>query len=181
MNRVNAWISEATATNNSRALGSKAMTKTRTALISTAIVAILLAGLVFEVVTTQPVRGAMRTCSELFTIANRLELTEPDAARATRAMLGGARRALLGSLPSHRIRWPWPPKGESSAFRATSTRTSKRGEKDRTSGSVPTNRIGPVYQFVFEDGRWRFDGLVAILGPWGEIVRTQDLTNAVAE
>ena len=28
-----------------------------------------------------------------------------------------------------------------------------------------SNRIGPVYQFVYEDGRWHFDGLVGILNP----------------
>ena len=44
-------------------------------LIAAAIIAFLIAGLAFEVVTTQPVRGAMRTCSELFTIANRPDLT----------------------------------------------------------------------------------------------------------
>ena len=26
-----------------------------------------------------------------------------------------------------------------------------------------SNRIGPIYQFVYEDGCWRFDGLVGIL------------------
>ena len=39
----------------------------------------------------------------------------------------------------------------------------------------PTNRIGPVYQFVFEDGGWRFDGPVGILRPWGEMVPMSDL------
>jgi hypothetical protein len=42
----------------------------------------------------------------------------------------------------------------------------------------PTNRVGPVYQFVFENGGWRFDGPIAILRPWGEIVRTSDLPDA---
>ena len=39
----------------------------------------------------------------------------------------------------------------------------------------PTNRIGPVYQFVNEDGQWRFDGLVAILRPRGQIIRTTEM------
>ena len=38
----------------------------------------------------------------------------------------------------------------------------------------PTNRIGPVYQFVFEKSDWRFDGPVGILRPRGEIVPTSD-------
>jgi hypothetical protein len=28
---------------------------------------------------------------------------------------------------------------------------------------------------VLENGEWRFDGPVAILRPWGEIVRTNEL------
>ena len=27
----------------------------------------------------------------------------------------------------------------------------------------PTNRVGPVYRFVFEDARWRFDGPAGLL------------------
>ena len=37
------------------------------------------------------------------------------------------------------------------------------------------DRIGPVYQFVFEDGGWRFDGPVGILRPWGEMIPMSDL------
>jgi hypothetical protein len=40
----------------------------------------------------------------------------------------------------------------------------------------PTNRLGPVYQFVNEDGQWRFDGLIAVfMPPRGELVRASDL------
>ncbi len=42
------------------------------------------------------------------------------------------------------------------------------------------NRIGPVYQFVFEEGRWRFDGPIAILRQWGEIVRTSELPDGAS-
>lgn len=34
----------------------------------------------------------------------------------------------------------------------------------------PTNRIGPIYQFLNEDGAWKFDGPVGLLRPRGEIV-----------
>ena len=40
-----------------------------------------------------------------------------------------------------------------------------------------SNRIGPVYQFVYEDGRWRFDGLIGILDAQGELVRTSELSS----
>ncbi len=156
------------------------MTKTRTALISAAIVAILLAGLVFEVVATQPVRGAMRTCAELFTIANQLELAERTRPEQLRAMLAAA-----SALCSARYRRSHPlvmaaeggivgiPRNISKNFRAW--------REGPNVWICTRDRFGAVYQFVFEDGRWRFDGLVADLGPRGEIVRTRDLTNAVAE
>ena len=44
-----------------------------------------------------------------------------------------------------------------------------------------SNRVGPIYQFVYEDGRWRFDGLVGILRSWGEIVRASDLPDQPLE
>lgn len=34
----------------------------------------------------------------------------------------------------------------------------------------PTNRVGPIYQFVFENGKWRFDGPVGILRGRGEFI-----------
>ena len=105
------------------------MTRTRSIAIAAAITAILVGGVAFEVVTTQPVRGAMRTCSELFTIANRPDLTD-----AERLDCGAI--ALLGPLSPEPIRSPSPPKEESSAFRATSTRTSKPGARAPTSGSA---------------------------------------------
>jgi hypothetical protein len=33
----------------------------------------------------------------------------------------------------------------------------------------PTNRVGPVYRFVQEDGCWRFDGPVGLLMPDGRV------------
>ena len=41
----------------------------------------------------------------------------------------------------------------------------------------PTDRVGPIYQFVFEAGAWRFDGPVGILRARGEIVPTTGLTD----
>lgn len=34
----------------------------------------------------------------------------------------------------------------------------------------PTNRVGPVYQFKHEQGRWKFDGVIGILRPGGRIL-----------
>jgi hypothetical protein len=46
----------------------------------------VLSGVAYEVVSTQPVRGAMRTCSELFTIANRPGLSDQARLVAARAL-----------------------------------------------------------------------------------------------
>ena len=150
------------------------MSKTRIALISGAIVAILLAGLAFEVLSTQPVRGAMRTCAELFTIANQLELADPAKPEQARALLEQA-----STLCSARYRRSHPLTMAAEGGLVGIPRNINKNFKAWREGPniwiCTANRIGPVYQFVFEDGRWRFDGLVAVLRPWGEIVRTQEL------
>jgi len=156
------------------------MTKTRMALISAAIVAILFAGLAFEVVTTQPVRGAMRTCSELFTIANRLEMANPARPGEAKGLLEAA-----SALCSARYRRSHPLIAATEGGLVGIPRNINKNFKAWREGPnvwiCTTNRIGPVYQFVFEDGRWRFDGLVAILRPWGEIVRSSELADSVVE
>ncbi len=38
----------------------------------------------------------------------------------------------------------------------------------------PTNRTGPVYQFLFEGGSWRFDGPVGILRGRNEFIPVPD-------
>ncbi|MFI5459364.1 MAG: hypothetical protein ACHRXM_28395 [Isosphaerales bacterium] len=156
------------------------MTKTRIALISAAIVAILFAGLAFEVVTTQPVRGAMRTCSELFTIANRLEMANPARPEETKTLLEAA-----SALCSARYRRSNPLIAAAEGGLVGIPRNINKNFKAWREGPnvwiCTTNRIGPVYQFVFEDGRWRFDGLVAILRPWGEIVRSSELADPDVE
>ena len=47
-------------------------------------------------------------------------------------------------------------------------------------GSARLNRIGPVYQFIKENGHWRFDGLVAFLRARGEIIRTTEMPDPEA-
>jgi hypothetical protein len=33
----------------------------------------------------------------------------------------------------------------------------------------PTDRIGPVYRLIYQDGNWKFDGLVGLLGASGRV------------
>jgi hypothetical protein len=38
------------------------------------------------------------------------------------------------------------------------------------------DRVGPVYQFVYEDGRWKFDGPVGLLQGRGQFERLDEST-----
>ena len=113
-------------------------------------------------------RGAVRTYTELFTVANRQDLEPSRAARRGAALCTERYLQTHSSAVAARARG-------SSASRATSTRTSRPGGEGPNVWICPTNRVGPVYQFVLEDGAWRFDGPVGILRPWGEIVPMADL------
>jgi hypothetical protein len=149
------------------------MTRLRIALISATVVAALLGGLAFEIITTQPVRGALRTCSELFTVANRPDLLDSERLEAARALctkrylrehpLAASREGGLVNIP----------RNLNKNFKAW---------RDGQSVLICTsNRVGPIYQFVYEDGRWRFDGLFGILRSWGEVVKTSELPSPTLE
>ena len=93
--------------------------------------------------------------SELFTIANRPDLT--DAERLTRAQ----------SLCTARYLQAHPLAVAAEGGLVGVPRNINKNFKAWREGPnvwiCPTNRIGPVYQFVFENGNWRFDGPVGIL------------------
>ena len=151
------------------------MSKTRIALIVITIALALVAGLAFEIVATQPVRGALRTCSELFTVANRPDLT--DIAR-----LDAARR-----LCSKRYQKEHPLALALEGGLVNIPRNLNKNYKAWRDGPnvliCPTDRAPtrPIYQFVFEGDRWRFDGLVGILRPSGEVVRASELPEQAVE
>lgn len=142
------------------------MSRLRIILISIGITALLLAVLAFEIVTTQPVRSAIRACTELLTIANRPDLSDTDRLAAARKLCSSH------YLQTHKLAVA------DGGLVGLPRNVNKNFQAWRQGPHVwicPTNRVGPVYQFVFEDGAWRFDGPVAILRQWGEIVRTSEL------
>jgi hypothetical protein len=154
------------------------MTKSRIILISVAVVSLLLAGLAFEVVTTQPVRGAMRSCSELFTIANQLEHADPARPEVREKLLAAASERC-----SARYRRLHPlvaaPEGGLVGIPRFINKNFKAWREGQNVWICPRNRFGSVYQFVFEEGRWRFDGLVGELSQWGKVVRRPDSVEPV--
>jgi hypothetical protein len=129
-------------------------------LITIAMAAALGLVLAWTIVRTAPVRRALRVYTALLGVANRQDV---DAARrlcSTRYLqtheLTAADEGGLVGLPRnvHPNFQTW---------------------RDGPNVLVcPTNRVGPVYQFVFERGDWRFDGPVGILRGRGRLVRLPD-------
>jgi len=149
------------------------MPRLRLVFLIAAIVLLLLGGLAFEVISTQPVRGAVRTCSELFTIANRNDLTDSERLNAARALCSSR------YLQHHPL--ALAPEGGIVDIPRNINMHFKAWREGRHIWICPTDRVGPVYQFVFEDGSWRFDGLVAYIGRDGEIVRASDFPKPVTK
>ncbi len=144
------------------------MTRTRWMIVAAAVVLILLGGLTYEVIATAPVRGAVRTCAELFSAANRPGLKPEQRIAAAQALC--TRRYLQTPQARRRRRWPGARR------RPAQPQQELQGLAPWSDVWIcPTNRIGPVYQFVLEDGAWRFDGPVGILRAWGEMIPMEDV------
>jgi hypothetical protein len=143
------------------------MTRLRWILIAGAMALIVIGGLTFEIIATQPVRGAVRTCAELFTIANRPGLSESERLRSARALCSSH------YLETHEL--AVAREGGLIGIPRNLNKNFKAWREGPNVWICPTNRIGPVYQFVFEGGAWRFDGPVGILRPWGEMVPMANL------
>ncbi len=143
----------------------------RSLMVGGAVVLILLGGLAYEIVRTQPVRGALRTCSELFTAANRPDLRQEERLATARALC--TRRY----LSTHKLDVARDGQGLVGIPRNLN-KNFKAWREGANVWICPTNRVGPVYQFVLEDGTWRFDGPVGILRSRGQIVPMDDVPEA---
>ena len=143
------------------------MSRFRGILIAGAITLLVIGGLAFETLSTQPVRGAIRTCSKLFTVANRPGLREAERLEGARALCSAR------YLRTHTL--AVAAEGGLVGIPRNLNKNFKAWREGPNVWICPTNRIGPVYQFVFEDGGWRFDGPVGILRAWGEMVPMADL------
>jgi hypothetical protein len=145
------------------------MTSNRWLIVAGAITLVLLGGLAFEIISTRPVRGAVQTCAELFTIANRPDLDEEERLQAARLLCSSH------YLRTHKL--TLAAEGGIVGIPRNLNKNFKAWREGPDVRICTSNRIGPVYQFVFEDGRWRFDGPVGILRAWGEMIPMADLPN----
>ena len=146
------------------------MSRTRSIAIAAAVTVLLLAGLAFEVITTQPVRGAMRTCSELFTIANRPDLDSSERLDAARTLCSDR------YVRAHPLKLS--PEGGIVGIPRNINMHFKAWRDGPNVWVCPRDRVGPVYQFVYERGRWRFDGPVALIRASGEMVRASEFVDS---
>lgn len=118
-------------------------------------VAILLAIAGAEAYLTSPVRQAVRTYSELITAANQGNL---EHAR----MLCTQRY-----LSKHNLRPA--PEGGLVGLPRNINKNFQAWRHDQFVWLCPTNRVGPLFQFVHEAGLWKFDGPIGLLQPRGVV------------
>jgi hypothetical protein len=114
----------------------------------------------FVAVRTAPTRQAVSTYTALLAAANMQKVEAAEALCTARY------------LATHKLR-PAPDGGLVGLPRNIHTNF----QVWRSGSNVwlcPTNRVGPVYQFVPEGGSWRFDGPVGLLMPGGTVTPLAD-------
>ena len=149
--------------------------RTGSVVLAVALLVLLGTGIVYEFVTTAAVRGALRAFTSLVALGNRPDL--PDSQRLDLARSLCSKRYLAekplalsdeGGLKGF-------PRAIDKNYLAW-----REGPNVWVCPTKRTNTIRPVYQFINEDKEWRFDGLVAILGPSGQVVRNSDMPDPEA-
>jgi hypothetical protein len=130
-------------------------------IIGGAIVVALGLALVAEALSTRPVRQAVAAYTALIGAANRQDL---DAVR--------------GLCSARYLETHTPGEAREGGVVGLPRSIHKNFQAWRHGPEIwicPTNRVGPLYQFVYEAGAWRFDGPVGILRGRGEIIPLSDL------
>ena len=148
------------------------MTRARHVLIGTLVLVLLVAAISYEAISTRPVRQAIRVYTELITLGNRPDLSDSQRLGEARALCS-ARYLVSGALALG-------PEGGIAGLPRTINKNFQAWRHSKNVWICPTNRIGPVYQFIRENGDWRFDGLVGLLRPRGEIVPATELPETQA-
>jgi hypothetical protein len=131
---------------------------------------LLLAGaaVAFEIISTRPVREAMRTYMRLEAVGNRIDFSEADRLAAARRLCS-SRYLSTSSLSLC-------PEGGIVGLPRTISRNFQAWREGPNVWICPRDRTGAVYQFVLENGNWLFDGLVAIIPPKGGIVHATEFS-----
>jgi hypothetical protein len=123
---------------------------------ATAIVVVLVVLVAAEVAWTRPVRESVRNYTELIAAANRQDLLRARSLCTKRYL---QRHPLVPAVEGGLIGLPRNIHANFQAWR-----------EGPNVWLCPSNRVGPLYQFAFEGGGWRFDGPVGLLQSRGRIV-----------
>ena len=134
--------------------------KVRDSLIVAGVVGVLAVALIVTAVRTGPVRGSVRAYTELIGAANRQDV---EAAR---------RLCSSRYVRTHPLRTA--PEGGIVGLPRNIHKNFQAWHEGPDVWLCPTNRVGPVYQFVRESGAWRFDGPVGLLRGNGRVDRFVD-------
>ena len=122
----------------------------------------IVAILIGEVLYTKPVRQAVLTYTRLLEAANRPGLNAEQRVDAARALCS------RHYLETHHVRVA--PEGGLVGIPRGIHKNYQAWRRGSNVWICPTNRVGPIYQFVYEDGVWKFDGPIGLLRPHWEVV-----------
>jgi hypothetical protein len=130
-------------------------------LIGSAIAIGAIAGITAEIFWTKPVRESVITYTELIAAANAQDLTRARSLCSHRY------------VRTHSLRPA--PEGGLVGLPRNINKNFQAWRHESYVWLCPTNRVGPLYQFVPEAGHWKFDGPIGILEPRGRVVLLEDV------
>jgi hypothetical protein len=146
--------------------GVEPRSRLRSIAIGTGVVVAIVAIVVGELIYTKPVRDAVRAYTRLLEVANRQDLTDDERLEAAQAL------CTTRYLQAHTLRSA--PEGGLVGIPRNIHKNYQAWRHGADVWICPTNRVGPIYQFAYEDGRWRFDGPIGLLRAHWEIVPLSD-------
>lgn len=132
----------------------------RPQLIAIATLLIVVAAIAGVSASTRPVRESVRAYTQLLGAANR------DDAAAARLL---CTTRYVQSHPLHSA-----PDGGLVGLPRNIHKNFQAWREGPFVWLCPTNRVGPVYQFVFEANAWKFDGPIGLLQPQGLVQRLDE-------
>ncbi len=124
------------------------------------IVAVIVAVLAYFAISTRETRRAVRTYARLTAAVNAQDL-EGVRLVCSRRYLGVHKLAKA-------------PEGGLVGFPRSIHKNFQAWREGAAVWLCPTNRVGPVYQFVEEDDQWKYDGVVGLLRSGGQILLLSD-------
>jgi hypothetical protein len=133
----------------------------------------LAAALVGVVTYTMPVRRSVSAYTELLGAANRRDLTDEQRLALARRLCSAR------YLRTHELKVA--PEGGLVGIPRNIHKNFQAWRQGPNVWICPTNRVGPIYQFVSEDRAWRFDGPVGLLRPHGEVVPFEEVPEGLGD